>query len=74
MAISALFTTAKHLNTVAEEGIALITDSTGPLDITAVIIFSRAGYTLVGRIAIVVNPDTHKIISVNYGSLDVTQT
>ena len=74
MTISALFTTAKHSNTVAEESIALITNSTGPLDITAAIVFSRAGCTLVGRITIVVDPDTHKIVSINYGSLDVTQT
>ena len=67
--VSTLLVTSKYLNTVSEEGIALITDSTGTLDIMAVIVFSRAGCTPVGGIAVVVNPDTHKIISTNYGSL-----
>jgi hypothetical protein len=35
-----------------------------------VIVFSRAGCTLVGRITVVVDPDAYKIISINYSSLE----
>lgn len=74
MAISTLLTTAKQSNAVAEEGVTLITDSTGTLDVATVIVFSWAGCTLIGRIAVVVDPDTHKIVSINYSSLGCTVT
>ena len=69
MTLSAFFTTTKVSNTVAEEGIALITYSTGPLDVTTVIVLSWACCTLIGGIAVVVDPNTHKIVSINYDSL-----